>query len=73
MAGTLAAAFEGEASVEALAAGASAGATCGGAVMGVKQPGNLTPMEEEAPCLSLGFREGPKEVDTATEYNQLLT
>jgi hypothetical protein len=41
--------------------------------MGVKQPGNLTPKEEEAPCLSLGFREGPKEVDTATEYNQLLT
>ena len=37
--GTLAAAFEGEASVEALAAGVSAGVTCGGVVMGVKQPG----------------------------------
>jgi hypothetical protein len=59
LAGTLAAAFEGEASVEALAAGASASATCGGWSWALSSPGKMTPKEEEAP-LFVGIQRGAK-------------
>src|ERR1039458_6647394 len=57
--GTLAAAFEGEASVEALAAGVSAGATCGGGVMGVKEPRQTDSQGRRGPRF-VGMQRGAK-------------
>ena len=68
--GILAAAFEEETSPEALAAGVSAGITCGGVVVGGKQPRQTDSQGRGGALLFVGIQRGAKEVDMAAEYTQ---